>query len=221
MGMGKLGNFEPTSQIEGDRLKAANVAEAAHPLLVNIVDKRENMRTQYSPAGDGKALYLDILDLTTQEVFIHVMWMNEIIWDNLNGHVGETLPIRLRMKENKTKTNSYITVEALTDEEIAVAQQWVDAQPNLFDDTRRKRDIPTAEQVRSGQTNSAKSDDSGISAMGQSSAAPTPPPASAPPTPPAGNAPPAPPSPGTSAPASPPAPPAADNAAPESSGLPF
>ncbi|AOE44569.1 hypothetical protein SEA_JUMBO_61 [Gordonia phage Jumbo] len=220
MGMGQLGTFEPTSQIEGDRLKAKDVAAAAHPLLINIVDKRENMKTQYSPAGDGKAIYVDILDLTTQEVFIHVMWMNDIVWDNLNNHVGETLPVRLRMKKNKAQTAEYIVVEPLSDEEIAVAQQWVDAKPNLFDDTRREREIPTAEQIRAGVTSvSGGTADSGISNISQSAAAPTPPPA-------APTAPPAPPAPAaTETPAAPAAPaaPATETPAPPTvnKGMPF
>ena len=227
MGMGTLGSFEPTSQIEGDRLKAKDVAQDAHALLVNIVDKREGMTTKYSPAGGGKALYLDILDLNTQEVFIHVMWMNSIIWDNLNNHVGETLPIRLNMKSNKNGTAEYVVVEPLSDDEIAVAQQWVDSQPNLFDDKRREREIPTAEQVRAGQTSANPKSDNGIAPMGASAAAPTPPAAPVtPPAPPAPSvpvaAPPAPTAPAAAAPAATsPAPAAAAPAAPENDDLPF
>lgn len=205
----QLSNFEAASSFEdGDRVKASDMAGI--PLLVYVVDKRENIVTKHSPDGaDG--LFLDILNMNTQEVFLGVLWMNKQVVDNLTRYVGSAVAIKLEWRKSKTQ-NDYLAIVPLEGAEADVAQQWVNTQPNLFADARKARDMKSYEEIRGSSVTAIQP---GVNTAKNNAPAAPPAPPSAPPAPaapsapPAAPTPPAPAAPAATAPATPvPAPPA-------------
>lgn len=171
----ELAGFEATSGFEdGDRIKASDLVDT--PLLVYVVDRKENITTRHSPPPGKPGLILDILNLQNQEVFLSVLWMNNQIVDNLSRYVGRAVAIKLEWRKSKTQ-NDYLTVLALEGEEANVAQQWVNAKPNLFVDARKERELGTHEEIRGSSVTAVNS------GVNPSPAAATPPPAAATPPP--------------------------------------
>lgn len=218
-----LAGFEASSGFEeGDRLKAQDTVGL--PLLIYVVDRKEGIRSQHSP--DGKpGLILDIMNLSNQEVYLSVLWMNNQIVDNLSRYVGKAVAVRLATRKSKNGRD-YIVPEALEGQEAETAAAWVTQQPNLFVDARKARDLQTHEEIRGSSvtaiepgvgTQSGNTVASPPSApVAQAPAAPAAPPSA--PVAPAAQAPATPPSaPAAPTPPAPPAPPAA----PAENNLPF
>lgn len=132
-------SYEPKVDIDGDQLKPSDIAN--HPLIVKVHEHRTGITTKYSPDGDGTAVLVDVLDLTSGNVSINVLWFNGAIVDNLVGYVGQdALAIKIVYKEGKNG-NSYLIPQALADNDLQTAVQWAQSRPTIFEDTRAERGI--------------------------------------------------------------------------------
>ena len=144
MGMGPLAGFEQNSITQGDKLKASDAA--GWPLLVFVVDKKEHMNTEHGK--DKTGLIVDIFNMQNQEIFSHVLWLNNQIVDNLERYVGQAVAIRIEWRDSKNGNGKYILPVALVGEEAAIAGQWVAAKPDMFDEDRAKKGYPSTAEVR-------------------------------------------------------------------------
>lgn len=141
----QLAGFTKREPVTGDRLPAKEAADK--PLVVLVREHRTGIKTKYNndparpgykPEG-GEGVQLDVADLTTDSVFIDVLWMNGAVVDNLAPYVGQALPVKLVWTASAKGGNAYLTVEGLDGAELAKAQAWAVANPNRFDTERAQR----------------------------------------------------------------------------------
>lgn len=142
----QLNTFTPPVREDGDRVPAKEMA--GRPLVVLVREHRFGIKTQfnsnpadtakYKPEG-GEAVVLDIADLTSNTVYINVLWFNGAIVDSLKGYVSQMVPVKLFYDTPKTGTNAYLNVEPLTGAELATAQAWAAANPERFERERAQR----------------------------------------------------------------------------------
>ncbi|WP_263251611.1 hypothetical protein [Saccharopolyspora rosea] len=146
----ELSGFAPRENVTGDRLPAKEAAEK--PLVVLVREHRTGVKTKYNsdpnrpgykPDG-GEAVILDVADLTTNSLYIDVMWMNGAVVDNLAPYLGQAVPIKLVWTASAKGGNSYLTVEALTGAELEKAAAWAKANPTAFDTERAQRQAGAA-----------------------------------------------------------------------------
>lgn len=133
-----LGNYEPPSLQQGDKVQAQSLAD--HALVVQVLERKFISRTQHAPQGKD-AIILDVFDINTQEIYCGVMWMGGAIVDGLSPYAdtGQALPITLVWTANKGGGNSYLSPRPLEGENLSVAAQWVQARPNMFIDARNEK----------------------------------------------------------------------------------
>jgi hypothetical protein len=144
----QLNTFTPPVREDGDRVPAKEMA--GRPLVVLVREHRFGIKTQfnsnpadtakYKPEG-GEAVVLDIADLTSNTVYINVLWFNGAIVDSLKGYVSQMVPVKLFYDTPKTGTNAYLNVEPLTGAELATAQAWAAANPERFERERVHRTV--------------------------------------------------------------------------------
>ncbi|MER7076612.1 hypothetical protein SAMN02982929_05327 [Saccharopolyspora kobensis] len=148
----ELTGFAPRENSTGDRLPAKEAVDK--PLIVQVREHRTGVKTKfnsnpnekgYKPDG-GEAVVLDVADLTTNSVFVDVLWMNGAVVDNLKAYVGQAIPIKLVWTGSASGGNSYITVEALGGAELDKAAAWAQANPDRFDTERAQRAAAGADQ---------------------------------------------------------------------------
>jgi hypothetical protein len=147
----QLGNFVPPEMTAGDRLEARSMENK--PMVVVVTKRREGIKTKfnqdpkdksYSPEGEP-GLFLDLVDLTTGQVYVDVMWMNGTIVDQLSAYVGQPLPVKLVKTASQSGGLPYLAPQMLTDNELAYAQQWATANSTAFDDARAKKQAQAAQ----------------------------------------------------------------------------
>ena len=125
-------------QAGGDKLKPSDIAN--RPLLVKVLDFKTGIKTKYDDAAE--AVVVDVLDLSTEEIHLGVMWFNAAIKDNLKRYIGKKLPIALVYQQPKAPGgNAYIVPQGLDGENLKAAQAWNDGKPSLFEDTREERGV--------------------------------------------------------------------------------
>lgn len=143
----ELGTFEPRPRedIMGDQLQAKEAVDK--PLIVFVRQHKTGIKTKfnsdpklqgYKPDGSDGVI-VDAADVTTNEVWIDVLWLNGAIVDNLIPYVGQAVPIKLAWQAPAGGGNSYIVVTPLADQQLQQAQQWATANPTRFDDERARR----------------------------------------------------------------------------------
>jgi hypothetical protein len=141
-----LDTYVPPVREDGDRLPTKELA--GRPLIVVVREHLMGVKTQfnsdpadalrYKPEG-GEAVKLDVADLTTNSVYINVMWFNGAIVDSLKSFVASTLPVKLFYDTPKRGGNPYINVEPLVGAELAGAQAWAAANATRFETERAAR----------------------------------------------------------------------------------
>lgn len=142
----QLDTYTPPAHEEGDRLPSKEMA--GRPLIVAIREHRTGVKTKfnsdptdparYKPEG-GETIGLDVVDLSTNAVYLGVLWFNGAIVDGLRPYVGQMLPIKLVFTAGKTGGNPYLAPEPLTGPELAAAQGWAANNPNRFEVERATR----------------------------------------------------------------------------------
>src|SRR5215208_2595808 len=143
----ELGTFTPRTNDEnyGDKFTAKEAID--RPLVVLIREHRTGIKTKfnsdpgkdgYKPEG-GDGVTVDVADVRTNEVWIDVLWMNGAVVDNLAVYIGQTVPIKLVWTASAKGGNAYINVQPLEGQELALAQQWAQANPTRFDTERASR----------------------------------------------------------------------------------
>lgn len=143
----ELGTFAPRPREDaiGDQLQAKEAVDK--PLIVFVREHKTGIKTKfnsdpkdkgYKPDGqDG--VTVDAADVTTDEVWIDVLWLNGAIVDNLIPYVGQAVPIKLVWQAPANGGNSYIVVTPLANEQLAAAHQWATANAARFDTERAQR----------------------------------------------------------------------------------
>ncbi|MCA1696410.1 MAG: hypothetical protein LC749_17765, partial [Actinobacteria bacterium] len=103
----ELDTFTPrvNDGIMGDSFPARDAAD--RPLVVLVREHRTGIVTKFKPEG-GDGVIIDAADVTTNEVWIDVLWMNGAIVDNLATYVGQTVPVKLTWQAPKSGGNSYL-----------------------------------------------------------------------------------------------------------------
>lgn len=143
----ELGTFTPRPREEmiGDKLQAQEAVDKALVVLVrqhkNGIKTKFNQDPQdrgYKPEGaDG--VVVDVADVTSNTVYIDVLWLNGAIVDNLSPYVGQALPIKLAWTASQGGGKPFIGVQQLDGAQMVAAQQWATANPTRFDTERAQR----------------------------------------------------------------------------------
>lgn len=109
-----LGRYEKPQGSQGDRIQAQQMVD--RPLLVWVRKLQHLNRTKFSAEG-GDAIYLDFIDLQTNNVYIEVMWMAGAIVDGLKQYAGDNnaYPVKV-VKVVGGQWGSYQTIESLADD---------------------------------------------------------------------------------------------------------
>jgi hypothetical protein len=153
----ELGNFVPPEMTAGDRLEARSMENK--PMVALVTKRREGIKTKfnqdpkdksYSPEGEP-GLFLDLVDLTTGQVYVDVMWMNGTIVDQMSAYVGQPLPVKLVKTASQKGGLPYLAPQMLDGTELAYAQQWAAANGTAFDDARARKMAEAAQAAQSAQ----------------------------------------------------------------------
>lgn len=144
----QLGTFEPRAREDyiGDQLAARDAVDK--PLIVFVREHKTGIKTKfnqdptntrtYKPEG-GDGVIVDAADVTTDEVWIDVLWLNGAIVDNLAPYVGQAVPIKLAWQAPQGGGNSFIIVTPLTGDQLSAAQKWAAGNSARFDTERAQR----------------------------------------------------------------------------------
>jgi hypothetical protein len=142
----QLDTYTPPSSDDGDRLPAKEMA--GRPLIVAVREHRTGIKTafnsnpadpaKYKPEG-GDAIGLDVADLSTNAIYLGVLWFNGAIVDGLRPYVGQTLPVKLVFTAAKGGGNAYLAPEPLDGAELAAARGWAASNPTRFETERASR----------------------------------------------------------------------------------
>lgn len=153
----QLDTYTPPAHEEGDRLPAKEMA--GRPLIVAVREHRTGVKTKfnsdasdparYKPEG-GETIGLDVVDLSTNAVYIGVAWFSGAIVDGLKPYVGQLLPIKLVFTAGKLGGNPYLAPEPLTGPELAAAQGWAANNPQRFEVERATRAAQQAASTTNG-----------------------------------------------------------------------
>jgi hypothetical protein len=144
----ELGTFapRPREDMVGDQLQAKEAVDK--PLIVFVREHRHGIKTKFNQDPSNTRTYkaegtdgvvVDAADVSTDEVWIDVLWLNGAIVDNLAPYVGQAVPIKLVWQAPANGGNSYIVVAPLTDTQLVQAQQWAAANSTRFDTEREQR----------------------------------------------------------------------------------
>lgn len=135
----ELGTFTPRTNddmIMGDKLSASDAID--RPFVILVREHRTGIVTKYKPDG-GDGVIVDVADVSTNEIWIDVLWMNGAIVDNLANYVGQPVAVKLVWKAPTKGGNSYVAVVPLEGTELALAQQWATANSSRFETERAER----------------------------------------------------------------------------------
>lgn len=81
-----MGQYVKPTQESGDRLQAQQMVD--RPMLVWVRETKMLAKTQFSANG-GEAVFVDLIDLQTNDIYIRVMWMAGAIKDGLKQYAGD------------------------------------------------------------------------------------------------------------------------------------
>ena len=113
-----LGQYTKPQGSQGDRIQAQQMVD--RPLLVWVRKTQHLQRTKFSATG-GDAVYIDFVDLLSNQVYIEVMWMAGAIVDGLKQYAGDgnAYPVKV-VKVQGGQWGSYQTIESLSED-----PQWM------------------------------------------------------------------------------------------------
>lgn len=113
-----LGQYNKPQGSQGDRVQAQQMVD--RPILVWVRKLQHLNRTKFSADG-GDAIYIDFVDLLSNQVYIEVMWMAGAIVDGLKQYAGDgnAYPVKV-VKVQGGQWGSYQTIESLSDD-----PQWM------------------------------------------------------------------------------------------------
>jgi len=134
-----LEEYVPETVGEGDKLKPSDVVD--HPLIIRVLDFKQNLTTKFSPNGDGQAVVVDVFDMSDETTHLGVMWFNAAIRDNLMNKVGKSMAVKLVYQEAKKGGNKYIVPSGLEGADLDAAKAWAKAKPRLFEEAREEREM--------------------------------------------------------------------------------
>ncbi len=148
MGIEAPVDFEQNTLTQGDKLATRDMKGL--PLLVYVVKRLEGLNTKHGNNKPG--LIVDVLDLSkaTDNVYTHVLWMNNQIIDNLSKYEGKAVPIRIEERHSNKTGNDYLLPVALEGQERETANAWAAARPAIFDDDRAAKGYPSVAEVQGG-----------------------------------------------------------------------
>lgn len=81
-----IGHYVKPERQQGDRLQAQQMKN--RPMLLWVREAKHLNKTKFSADG-GDAIYVDLIDLQTNNVYIQVMWMAGAIVDGLRPYAGD------------------------------------------------------------------------------------------------------------------------------------
>lgn len=144
-----LDTFTPPVREDGDRVPVKDFV--GRPLIVQVREHRTGVKTKFNSdpteksykADGGEAVLVDVADVSTNSVYLDVLWFSGAIVDSLKPFVASALPVKLFYDTPKMGTNPYVNVEPLTGPELALAQAWAAGNPNRFDAERATRATAT------------------------------------------------------------------------------
>lgn len=213
-----IGQYVKPERQQGDRLQAQQMKN--RPMLLWVREVKHLNKTKFSAEG-GDAVYVDLIDLQSNNVYIQVMWMAGAIVDGLRPYAGDGNAYPTVIKEVEGGSfGHYNVIEPLDEAWMPHVTANLPAFANLIAQTRAAREAEwAAAQAQQNQAPAAPAGPPVPSLAPAPAAAPVAPPQAAPAAPPAPAAAVAPPvyaAPQYAAPAAaaPPAPPAAPVAAP-------
>jgi len=113
-----LGQYVPPAASQGDRIQAQQMVDK--PILVWVRKTQHLARTKFSAEG-GDAVYLDFIDLQTNQCYIEVMWMAGAIVDGLKQYAGDgnAYPVKV-VRVQGGQHGFYQRIESLGDD-----PQWM------------------------------------------------------------------------------------------------
>lgn len=117
-----------------DSLKPSDAQD--RPLVVSVRERREGIVTKYQKDG-APGVVVDVADVKEGRVYANVLWMNGALVDALTPYVGNVVPIKLVMTPPKKAGGyPYLSVEALTGPELALAGRWAEGNDGAFEKRR-------------------------------------------------------------------------------------
>ncbi|MEU6267669.1 hypothetical protein [Saccharopolyspora shandongensis] len=131
----ELAGFTPNGGVDSDTLKASDAVET--PLIVVVRGHKTGIVTQFKPDG-ADVIECDVVKIATDSTFIGVGWFNAGIVNDLKGHVGKALPIKLVYKQTKSGRAAIVPV-ALEGAELEAAAKWASANGDRLDRERAER----------------------------------------------------------------------------------
>lgn len=143
-----LGQYNKPQGSQGDRIQAQQMVD--RPILVKVIRSEWKNKTKFSENG-GEAVFFDMIDLSTNAVYIEVMWMAGAIVDGLKQYAGDgnVYPVKV-VKVTGGAHGSYQTIESLGED-----PQWMNhvmsnlaAFQNLLIQTRAQREQEWATAMR-------------------------------------------------------------------------
>ena len=146
----QFGTYEPQTSVEGDRLQAQQITD--RPLLVFVADHVPEHKGQF---GVKDAVFVDVKDLSTGDIYVSVLWMGGAVVDNLKPFLGQAVGVKLIYRQPKGQGKPYIIPVPLEGTEAKLAYDWAVGDPQMFERVRDEKGIPQAiptQQARTGLT---------------------------------------------------------------------
>lgn len=134
-----LGSFQANSavKIQHDTVQGAQVVN--RPLIVKVEQYFPEFTSPRYPEPKPVVI-VDLVDLTENRIYIGPMWGAKAVADQLSQYAGtgQPLPIKLITKVG-SNGSSYLAPAALEGAELAQAQAFHAAYPNILDEHRAAR----------------------------------------------------------------------------------
>lgn len=143
-----LGQYNKPQGSQGDRIQAQQMLD--RPLLVWVRKTQFLNRTKFSADG-GEAVYIDFVDLLSNQAYIEVMWMAGAIVDGLKQYAGDgnAYPVKV-VQVAGGKWGKYQTIESLSEDPqwMGHIQANLAAFQNLVQQTRAAKEQEWAQAMR-------------------------------------------------------------------------
>lgn len=146
-----LGQYVKPQGSQGDRVQAQQMVD--RPILVWVRKLQHLNRTKFSADG-GDAIYIDFIDLQSNQVYIEVMWMAGAIVDGLKQYAGDgnAYPVKV-VRVQGGQWGSYQTIESLSEDAYWMnhVQQYLPVFQQLVAQTRAQKEQEWAIAMQQSQ----------------------------------------------------------------------
>lgn len=143
-----LGQYNKPQGSQGDRVQAQQMVD--RPMLVWVRRTEWKNKTRFNENG-GTAVFVDILDLSNNAVYIEVMWMAGAIVDGLKQYAGDgcAYPVQI-VKVQGGAHGSYNDLKSLGDDPqwMSYIGQHLGTFQNLVAQTRAAKEQEWATAMR-------------------------------------------------------------------------